>query len=128
MITSRVSYCWSVASPPDPPRLPWLPRLLCFRLLSSLVSSSIFFPHFIDATYSQSKFYQHATGAFPVKLRKLQVPAHTVALYTYSPLNEQAHEIRLITLHPGDFGAKAIISIDIENLRRSKRLSYEALS
>jgi hypothetical protein len=48
--------------------------------------------------------------------------------YQYSPLNDAASEIRLLTLLPAEFSAKVHINLHTEQLTSDKRPSYEALS
>ena len=51
-----------------------------------------------------------------------------MAPYHYSPLNESLQEIRVLTLHPGDFSADIQISIQKVALFLEKSPTYEALS
>lgn len=48
--------------------------------------------------------------------------------YEYSPLNENRNEIRVLTLHPGDFSADIIVSIHKVRLTAKNPPVYEALS
>ena len=51
-----------------------------------------------------------------------------MAPYQYSPLNESLQEIRVLTLHPGDFSADIQISIHKFALIPERPPTYEALS
>lgn len=48
--------------------------------------------------------------------------------YLYSALNEDAHEIRLLVLHPEEFDARLSVSLDTIPLKPCTGLLYEALS
>ncbi len=51
-----------------------------------------------------------------------------MASYKYSPLNEKRNEIRVLTLHPGDFSADIHVSIQKVALTAENPPIYEALS
>ena len=67
----------------------------------------------------------HLTNTAVAKISK---PKTQRCPYHYSPLNEELKEIRLITLHPGDFEADLEISIQIVRLTPEDPPIYEALS
>ena len=48
--------------------------------------------------------------------------------YEYSPLNEEASQIRLLTLLPGEFSSKIHVNLQIKQLTTERRPRYEALS
>jgi hypothetical protein len=51
-----------------------------------------------------------------------------MAPYSYSPLNEQAKEIRVLTLSPSNFSEEINISLENKTLSIDNRPEFEALS
>ena len=48
--------------------------------------------------------------------------------YQYKPLNEEAKEVRLLTLHSGSFDSSIVISLDNVVHSETQIPKYEALS
>jgi hypothetical protein len=56
------------------------------------------------------------------------ISTYFMAPYQYSPLNEEAGEIRLLTLHPGPLNSEIYVVLHNETLTKTNTPAFEALS
>ena len=76
---------------------------------------------------------QRKSASHPSSSSFTMMPEHIfdsepVELYEYSPLSEEAQEIRLLTLLPGIFSSEIRLRLDITPSTKSHFLKFEAVS
>jgi hypothetical protein len=80
----------------------------------------------LELTLSSASSIDIALAIFPAYLASIST--YFMEPYQYSPLNEEAGEIRLLTLHPGPLNSEIYVVLHNETLTKTHTPAFEALS